>query len=236
MKASTYEPFAGPITLDTLDDLFASRRAAFGLSTMKADDDEGDDDTLDTGDLGDDGDGDEGDEDDPDEGKTEEELRAELKQTRERLTAVNAEAKRRRLKAKEREAAAAKPGKHKSKSKADDDGDEDDDDSERRQAETEAKWKGRVVKQAAKAALATAGATKPERLLRLVEVDDLDVDDDGDVAGLDDEIDRLKEEYPELFRKRRAGRVETGDRSEGKSVRKPQSASEKQAAAILGRK
>jgi hypothetical protein len=235
VKASTYEPFAGPITLDTLPDLFASRRAAFGLSTMKADDDEGDDDTLDTGDLDDEkGDEDEGD-DDPDEGKTEEEVRAELKATRDRLTRVNAEAKRRRLKAKEREAAA---GKHKGKPKpkADDDGDEDDDDSERRQAETEAKWKGRVVKQAAKAALATAGATKPERLLRLVEVDDLDVDDDGDVAGLDDEIDRLKEEYPELFRKRRAGRVETGDRSEGKGTRKPQSASEKQAAAILGRK
>ena len=90
---------------------------------------------------------------------------------------------------------------------------------------------------AAKAALLTAGAEKPERLLRLIDHDDLDVTDNGDVHGLDEEVERLREEYPELFRapgRKRAARVETGDRST-KSTKKPMTATERQAAALAGK-
>jgi hypothetical protein len=65
----------------------------------------------------------------------------------------------------------------------------------------EAKWKKRVVRQAAKAALLEAGlqgdATK---MARLVDEDDVDVDDDGEISdGLDDQIESIKEDYPDLF-------------------------------------
>jgi len=97
----------------------------------------------------------------------------------------------------------------------------------------EASWKPRVVKSAAKAALLSAGAGKPERLLKLVDVDKCDVDEDGDVAGLDDQIDELREEYPELFEAKttKRTRVETGDRT---AKPRTKSATELQAAALLG--
>lgn len=224
MKAPTYEPHAGPITLDTLDDLFASRRAIFAGLTMKADDEEEVDDPADEdGEDGTDEDGEDGDDD-----EYEPPTKEEWEKTQAALKKANAEAKKRRL--------AAKEQKPKPKPKKRDDDDDDDEGDDDRSAEVEERWKGRVVKQAAKAALATAGAEKPERLLRLVDIDSLDVDDDGEVDGLDDEIDRLREDYPELFKRRRGGRVETGDRSDGKGSRKPMTATERQAAAILGKK
>lgn len=222
MTAKTYTPHDGPITLDTLDDLFASRREMFAGFSMK----EGDDAEEEIDDPADE----EGADDEGDDGEDEEYVaptKEEWAKTTALLTKANAEAKRRRLAAKEVAAKAKKKS-------ADDDEGDDDDEQERRDAETETKWKGRVVKSSAKAALATAGAEKPERLLRLVDVDSLDVDDDGEVEGLDDEIDRLKEEYPELFKRRRGGRVETGDRSDGKDGKKAKTATERQAAAILG--
>ena len=70
--------------------------------------------------------------------------------------------------------------------------------------------------------------------MKLIEHDDLDVTDDGEVEGLDDEVDRLKEDYPELFIKRRSGgKVETGDRG-GDGPRKKMTATERQAAALRG--
>ncbi len=97
----------------------------------------------------------------------------------------------------------------------------------------EASWKPRVVKSAAKAALLSAGAGKPERLLKLVDVDKCDVDEDGDVVGLEDQIDELREEYPELFEAKstKRTRVETGNRD---AVPRKKSATELQAASLLG--
>ena len=96
-----------------------------------------------------------------------------------------------------------------------------------------AKWKPRVVNSAAKAALLAAGAEKPERLLKLLNHDDLDVTDTGDVDGLDDEVDRLRDEYPELF-KRRAGALVGSRRATvpARVRKKPQTASERQAASM----
>jgi hypothetical protein len=65
----------------------------------------------------------------------------------------------------------------------------------------ESKWKKRVVRQAAKAALLEAGLQgDPTKLARLVDEDDVEVDDDGEIAdGLEEQIDSIKEDYPDLF-------------------------------------
>lgn len=74
-------------------------------------------------------------------------------------------------------------------------------------------WKPRIVKQAARAALVEAGLTgAPDRLLKLVDVDQVEVDDDGEVSGLDDQIKALKKEYPELFAKRGGSRIDAADK------------------------
>lgn len=112
-------------------------------------------------------------------------------------------------------------------------------DAEKVREATVATWKPRVVKSAARASLISAGAdeSRVTRLLAMIDVGDCDVDDDGDVVGLDEQIDSLKDDLPELFggtapppKVRR--RVETGDRGAGQP--KPKSASERQAAALGG--
>lgn len=212
--------FPGAITLDTLPELFAHHAARFGGWSMKDDDD--DDDDLDDDTIVDPGDNDDADDDDDDDDDKDAYVpptKEEWEKTQAALKKANDEAKRRRLALKEAQAAGGK----------DDDAD---DKVEKKVAEVEAKWKPRVINSAASAALLEAGAEKPERLLKLIDHDDLDVADDGSVDGLDDEVDRLKEEYPELFKRTRSGgKVETGGRGGGKP--KPKSATERQAAAIL---
>jgi hypothetical protein len=86
----------------------------------------------------------------------------------------------------------------------------------------ESKWKKRVVRQAAKAALLEAGLQgDPTKLARLVDEDDVEVDDDGEIAdGLEEQIDSIKEDYPDLFEDKNApppkstrrARIDGGDR------------------------
>lgn len=62
------------------------------------------------------------------------------------------------------------------------------------------KWAPRIVASAAKAALVAAGLTgAPDRMLKMIDHEDLDIDDDGEVSGLDEQIAELKTDYPELF-------------------------------------
>jgi hypothetical protein len=62
------------------------------------------------------------------------------------------------------------------------------------------KYKPVAVKAAAKSALLTAKVKgDPARALRLLDLDELDINEDNDVEGLDDQIDILRAEYPELF-------------------------------------
>src|SRR5690606_11664871 len=63
------------------------------------------------------------------------------------------------------------------------------------------------------------------RLIKLMDMEEIDVDEDLNVEDVDDEIDRLQEEFPELFRlkeeeeveekprKRRAPKAEASDRT-----------------------
>lgn len=113
---------------------------------------------------------------------------AELAKLRAALKKSNDDAKRHRLALKEREERdRANEGDHERAIR------------EARE-ESETRWKPRIVNQAARAALAEAGVVGgPDRVLKLIDLDALSVDDDGDVVGLVTEVDRLKADYPEFF-------------------------------------
>jgi hypothetical protein len=67
----------------------------------------------------------------------------------------------------------------------------------------EDKYKRSAVAAAARAELKDAGFTgtkeQAAKLSKLLDLDDLDVDDDGEVEGLEDAVADLKEQFPALF-------------------------------------
>ena len=114
--------------------------------------------------------------------------------------------------------ALAEARKAASKAKDDDEGDSKAADEAVTQLET------RLVRQAALTELTGAGLTREQakRAVNLLDLDGVSVDDDGDV-DLDDQIEGLKEDFPELFTAkgrppvvRRAG--QDGKARDGKSV------------------
>ncbi|MDQ3760983.1 MAG: hypothetical protein M3460_04590 [Actinomycetota bacterium] len=112
-------------------------------------------------------------------------------------------------------------------------------------AEADGKWKPLVVRAAARSAFIEAGLVLPKknpdgamaRVLKLLDVEDLTIEDDGTLDGLTEQVEDIKADFPELFtaagRNGRAGRVDGADRS-GQANGKPKTASEIQAAALLG--
>ncbi|MCX5522205.1 phage scaffolding protein [Streptomyces bobili] len=112
----------------------------------------------------------------------------------------------------------------------------------------EARYKPIAVRKAVRAALVEAGATaategdkaKTEariaRLMKLVDVGDLSIDDDGEVLGVDEQIDGLRADYPELFDApaRKAKPRPTGAPRPA-AAEKPKSTAEIHANRILGR-
>lgn len=173
-----------------------------GIVTATNDEDGGSDDDLDEDDDLDD---DEDQDDDEDAEKTDEELRAELKEVRKRLAKANDSSKSKRLRARELQKQLdderRKPAGKKPKSKDDDD--EPDVNAIRESARQEARAESdnRVKRGAVRAELRAAGIS-PEsagRLVGLVKLEDLDVDDDGNVDGIDDAIDELRSDFPQLF-------------------------------------
>ena len=89
------------------------------------------------------------------------------------------------------------------------------------------RYKPVLVRKTAEGRLLEAGVkpNKINRLIKLMDMEEIDVDEDLNVEGVDDEIDRLQEEFPELFRlkeeeeveekprKRRAPKAEASDRT-----------------------
>lgn len=155
-----------------------------------------------------------------------EKLQAEHARTVAALKKANEEAKRNRLALKEHETRArANEGEQER--------------AVREAAEAaEKKWAPRIVNSAARAALAEAGvAGSPDRLLKLLDMDALSVDDEGDVIGLDSEVDRLRADYPEFFTKAEPARPKARPTAAPKSAApaKPKNSWEQHAARILGR-
>lgn len=155
-----------------------------------------------------------------------EKLQAELGRTRAALKKANEEGKKHRLALKEREA-------------RDRDTEGDHERAIREAAEAvEKQWKPKLIKQTARAALVEAGAAgSPERLLKLLDMDALSVDDDGDVVGLESEVDRLKDEFAELFARPEPIRPKARPTGAPKPppADKPKSSWERHAAALRGR-
>jgi hypothetical protein len=220
---------------------FVRGRPVWPIMGASEDDGAGDEDE----DESDDEDEDESDDEaDPDKGKSEDEVRAELK----RLRASRAKDIRRIRRMRER-------AKDEVKKPADDDPDRkftkaelDDIRTETQQA-TRGEMLPVVIRHAATSALRDAGfefpadkdarAAKLKRALKLMDVEDVEIDDDGEVLGLEDAIDELKEEFPELFVKApgRPQRKRPGNVSgTGKPANRKKSITELQAEALFGTK
>jgi hypothetical protein len=122
--------------------------------------------------------------------------------------------------------------------------------------EGEKRYRQPLVRTAARSALVEAGALaflqdemEPEsqaardkgesrlsRLLKLVDTESLDVDEDGSVSGLDAAIDDLRRDYPELFATpARKPKVRPTGAPRPAAPEKPKSTAEQHAARLLGR-
>lgn len=212
--------------------LYVSPFAKSASGSSSKDDEEDDDEEEDDDDEED---------DDPDAEKSDEELRAELKATRASLAKANGQSAKRRKALREREAELAAARAPKPKKKADDDDDGPDLDTVRHEARTEGEKAGlaRAKKAEAKSALLAAGvnAERVTKATGLIDLDELDLDDDG-LDGIEDEIEKLRKSWPELFAKKRVKRESVaGDRDGADRPRgKAKSASELAADKLLGRK
>ena len=170
--------------------------------------------------------------------------KAEWARTQAALKKANDDAKRHRLRNKElEEAARAGETEHEKQLR------------EARE-EGERRYRAPLVQTAARSALVEAGAlaflqdekdpdssaarekgeSRLKRLLKLVDTDTLDIDDDGSVSGLEAAVDDLRRDYPELFAvpARRPKARPTGAPRPA-AVEKPKSTAEIHASRILGR-
>lgn len=108
-----------------------------------------------------------------------------------------------------------------------------------------AKFRGIAVNQAARAALASSGvqSANVSRLVRLLDLDEIQIDDDGEVTeGLEEQIETLKAELPQLFKPAEADKPkpkrQPAPRANGsgraEAEQRPRSSAEQMAASILG--
>lgn len=222
----------GPVAFHRQTELQQFAKIVVDDEDEDLDDDEDDDDEDEEEDpkpkkKGKESDDDGDDEDDEDEKDLPEGVRTVLKKNR-RATR-NAEARAKRA---ERELASLKGGKPAKKPRNDDEDDESKEASIR--ADERSKSDARLKRSEGKAALVRAGLDaedddKLAKALRLLDLDELEVTDAGNVEGLRDQIVELKEDFPELFKKKRARRDINGADGGGGPKRKL-SASERQAA------
>lgn len=96
------------------------------------------------------------------------------------------------------------------------------------------KWRTRALQAEAKATLESQGIKNPDRILKYLNLDGVDFDEEGNLTGLDDKVNEVKTDFPELFDvKRRAG-SSSADIHEGKPAKRELTPSEQQVAAIYG--
>lgn len=195
------------------------------------DDDEDEQETDTTGEEQHDGQ-DDGDEGDPDAGKSPEDLRAELKALR---------ASRAKL--------LREKGNRDKNGKKDGDGKDTftkDDVAalrEETQAAARAELMPALIRNSSRGTLESLGMAFPKdsaearakltRTLKLADVDDLEIGEDGEVVGLEHALREVRRTYPELFR---GAKVRTPGNAGGgrRTPERPKSATELQAAAVFG--
>lgn len=117
--------------------------------------------------------------------------------------------------------------------------------AERRKAEEEtaAKYKAPLVRTASRAAFQEAGlvlpATKSQRdaafnrVMKLIDLDEIDVDDDGSISGVEDQVKAIKRDYPELFTKKGGKAIDAGAGSGANAGQEPRTKSADKLAKML---
>lgn len=100
----------------------------------------------------------------------------------------------------------------------------------------ETKYHGLIAKAAFKAGLAEAGLKKGQgKLLKLLDLEEVTVDEDGEVSGVDEQVRDLRKEFPELFgRGRESGGKGDGGAKGDPGAGKPKSSAERLAASARG--
>lgn len=95
------------------------------------------------------------------------------------------------------------------------------------------KWKQRAIKAEAKVNLEGQGIKNADRILKYMDFEGVDFDDDGKLTGFDDKLNGIKSDFPELFDpKKRAGR-QSADIHDGKPAEKKMSGTEAQVARLF---
>jgi len=91
----------------------------------------------------------------------------------------------------------------------------------------------KLLTASARSAFLTAGfqGEVSERFIKLIDRDALDIDDDGEIDGLDEQIAQIKRDFPEKFKRKRTGPGDTG-KADREERPKAMSASERQAASL----
>jgi hypothetical protein len=178
--------------------------------------------------------------------------------TTDALSKANAEAKKWRMRAQGKDEKWSVPGWQKAQEEPADEDDEPvkkparrtpkvNEEAIRREADEAAlaKAKPGLVKAAARDAFRSAGLLIPEkgdsapaitRAFRLLDMDSVDVDEDGDVSGIDEAVKAVKREYPELFARKGARAVNAGAGSNQDGAGKPSESSASRIAAMMGLK
>lgn len=97
--------------------------------------------------------------------------------------------------------------------------------------ETAAQWRRRVAKAEARAAFGDKGS----RFANMVDLDSLEVDEDGKVTGLEDQVKSIKADFPEVFDpKNQAARTDVDGSDKGDSGDGTKSSAEVLAGRLAG--
>lgn len=100
--------------------------------------------------------------------------------------------------------------------------------------ENNAKVSSKLLKEKVLQEIAKQYAGPSERMLKFIKFDDLSLDDELNLVGFKEQMDQIKKDFPEVFDPKLlvAGKADSAD---AKPVEKKLSASEMQAAMVLGR-
>jgi hypothetical protein len=98
-----------------------------------------------------------------------------------------------------------------------------------------AEFSGKLLKEKISQRLAAEGLKEPKRLMKFIDTMKLEFDENLEITGLEEQIEQLKADLPEIFdaKLRVGGQADTAIKA---SVSTQYSASEMQAAKVLGRK
>jgi hypothetical protein len=97
-----------------------------------------------------------------------------------------------------------------------------------------AEFSGKLLHEKVIQKLSTEGLKEPKRFIKYIDTLKLDFDENFEITGLDEQLEQLKQDFPEIFdaKVRVGGQADTAIKA---SVSTQYSASQLQAAKILGR-